>query len=184
MNIFLELILIGTGFISIIPVIYLFNTPKNMKYRCLKFLVNSTFLWSILIFVERISENVNIIYYAHMLGYPLKFLMASFMLCTIYNYIEKKLPKPIIITLAFLFLLEYGIAITNAQTKFILNITPAQVLSYDSLYSADNGPLFIVHLLFTYSILLISIIYLMMFLRKRKNITGPSCGCSRLRPEK
>lgn len=170
MNFILELILIGVGFLSLIPVIYLFNTPKNMKYRCLKFLVNSTFLWTVLIFVERISENSNIIYYSHMLGYPLKFLMASFLLCTISNYIEKKLPKLVIVLLSVLFVLEYGIAITNEKTKYILDLTPSQVISFDSLYTADNGKLFIIHLLLTYSVLLISIIYLTIFLRKKRSI--------------
>jgi diguanylate cyclase (GGDEF)-like protein len=171
MNIFLELILLGVGFLSIIPVIYLWNTPKNMKYRCLKFLVNATFTWTILIFIERISENTNIIYYAHILGYPLKFLMASFMFCTIFNYIEKKMPKWILASLSILFTAEFLVAVTNAQTKYILNLDPAGVITYDSLYTASNGPLFIFHLILTYSVLLISIVYMTLFLRKKRNIS-------------
>ncbi|MBN2605567.1 MAG: diguanylate cyclase [Bacilli bacterium] len=170
MNILLELILLGVGFLSLVPVIHLFNTSKDMKYRCLKFLVNATFVWTILIFIERISANMNIVYYAHMLGYPLKFLMSSFMLCTIYNYIEKKLPKSFIIILGIVFLIEYVIAITNAQSQLLVELVPGQVLTFDNLYTATKGTFFIVHLLLTYGVLLSSIIYLTAFLRTKRNI--------------
>ncbi|MBU1020518.1 MAG: hypothetical protein KJ847_04830, partial [Firmicutes bacterium] len=170
MHIILELVLVGVGFLSLVPVIHLFNTSKDMKYRCLKFLVNATFVWTVLIFMERISADMNIVYYAHMMGYPLKFLMSAFMLCTIYNYIEKKLPKTFIIILAIIFLGEYMVAITNAQTQFLLELTPTQVVSFDNLYTAINGPFFIVHLLLTYGVLLASITYLTLFLRTKRNI--------------
>ena len=58
MNMVLEMILIGVGFLSVIPVVFLFNTKKSMKYRCLKFLVNSTFVWTVLVFIERISGKL------------------------------------------------------------------------------------------------------------------------------
>ena len=141
-----------------------------MKYRCLKFLVNATFAWTVLIFIERFSSNLNIVYYAHMMGYPLKFLMSGFMLCTIFNYVENRLPKWIAISLGVVFALEYLLAVTNAQTRYILNITPTQMTSFISLYEANNGPLFIVHLIVTYLVLLIAITYLFLFLRKHKDV--------------
>ena len=170
MNMVLEMILIGVGFLSVIPVVFLFNTKKSMKYRCLKFLVNSTFVWTVLVFIERISENTNVIYYAHMLGYPLKFLMASFMLCTIFNYIDKKLHKGIVALLASVFLAEYILAVTNAQTQLLLALKPSEVISYESLYGAANGPIFMYHLILTYAVLLVAITYMLFFLSKRRNI--------------
>ena len=65
MEVVFNLLLIAAGFMSFVPVIQLLRTSKDMKYRCLKFLVNATFVWSVLIFVERFVSNVNIVYYAH-----------------------------------------------------------------------------------------------------------------------
>ena len=167
---FLNILLLVVGFISFIPVINLFNTSEEMKYRCLKFLMNATFMWTLLIFAEQFSTNVNIVYYAHMLGYPLKFLMAIFMMCTIYNYVEKKFPKWQIIGLGIVFVVEYLLAITNARTQFILELVPGDVVSFESLYDASTGPLFIYHLAAVYLLLVISIVYLAIFLTKHKEV--------------
>ena len=116
MEIILNLILIAVGFISFLPVINMLKSSKDMKYRCLMFLMNTTFVWTLLIYLERLSENVNVIYYAHILGYPIKFLLASFLFCTIYNYIERSFPKPLYYVLGVLFIVEFAFAITNNQT--------------------------------------------------------------------
>jgi len=166
----LNLLLIVAGFLSFIPVIQLFRTSKDMKYRCLKFLVNATFVWTLLIFVERFSGNLSIVYYAHMLGYPLKFLMSAFMLCTIFSYVGKKLPKVVLIVLGVLFVGEYIMAITNTHTLYLLELTVSEMTSYESLYEASNGSLFLLHLGLTYLVLFVAITYLGVFLRKNKDI--------------
>lgn len=170
MDIILNILIVVVGFLSFIPVMKLFNTPREMKYRCLKFLVNATFAWTVLIFVERFVDNASIIYYAHMLGYPLKFLMATFMLCTVYNYVESKMPKLLIYGLGVLFLVEYIVAITNGQTEWLLQLEVKDVSNFIDLYTAQNGVLFIYHLILTYLVLFAAIGYLGVFLRKRVHI--------------
>jgi len=170
MNDLLVLLLLASGFISFIPVVNMIKNSKDRKYRCLKFLMNATFLWTVLILIERISSSHVIVYYAHMLGYPLKFLVASFMLCTVFNYVEQKMSKPILWTLGIIFLVEYLVAITNSSTLFLLNISIGDVTSFNDLYTSSNGPLFIYHLLLTYFVLFASIIYLFYFLSKKKGI--------------
>ena len=170
MELILNLLLVVVGFLSFVPVNQLFNTQKSMKYRCLKFLVNATFAWTLLIFIERFSGNMNIVYYAHILGYPLKFLMSIFMLCTIFNYVEIKFPKWQIYILGVIFVIDYLVAITNSKTQFILKLVPEEMNSYKDLYSADHGQLFIIHLILTYAVLLVSIIFLTLFLSKHKEV--------------
>ena len=160
MDTVLIVVLMLVGFISFLPVVNLFNSSKDMKYRCLKFLMNTTFTWTLLIFVERLSSTKEIIYYAHMLGYPLKFLLTVFLLCTIYNYVEKKFPKILYFVLGALFLGEYVLAITNNQTQYLLKLTVNEVSTFKDLYTADNGMLFIVHLILTYSVVLLSIVFI------------------------
>lgn len=170
MNELLTLSLIVAGFVSFIPVVNMNRNNKDHKYRCLKFLMNATFLWTILIITERWSASSFIIYYAHMLGYPLKFLVAAFMLCTVFNYVEQKMPKPILWILGFLFLVDYVIAITNSSTQYLLNLRAADLTAFTDLYSSPNGPLFFYHLVATYLLLFISIVYLFYFLRKKSGI--------------
>ncbi len=166
----LIVLLLAAGFVSFIPVANLNRNSKDRKYRCLKFLMNATFVWTVLILLERISSSPVIIYYAHMLGYPLKFLVASFMLCTIFNYVEQKMPKPILWILGFFFLVEYVIAITNSSTLLLLELSLQDFTSFNDLYNSANGPLFIYHLILTYLVLFVSIAYLFYFLSKKKGI--------------
>ncbi len=96
MNIVSSLILLFTIVISIIPVIKMNATKDDYKYRCLKFLVNTAFLWTLITLSEKLITNMSIVYYLHMISYPIKFFVASFMVCTIINYTNKKVPKILI----------------------------------------------------------------------------------------
>lgn len=168
METILNLVLLAVGFLSFLPVIHLNKRTKDKQYVCLKYLMNTTFVWTVMMFVERISEKQAIIYYAHMLGYPIKFLLAVFLLCTIYNYIEKKFPKPIFYVFIGLFLVEYVIAITNNQTKYFLQIAVNDTNTFKDLYEASNGILFIYHLILTYVVVVSSVVFLVVFLKKKK----------------
>lgn len=163
-------ILMVVGFVSFLPVVSLYKSSKDMKYRCLKFLMNTTFAWTLLILVERLSSTKEVIYYAHMLGYPLKFLLSVFLLCTIYNYVEKKFPKILYYILGALFLGEYVLAITNNQTNFLLKLNLDEINSFKDLYTADKGSLFILHLVLTYTVVLTSIVFMVVFLSKNKGV--------------
>ena len=66
MNIILITILLFMGIISFIPVIKMNSTKEDTKYQCLKYLMNVTFVWTILIFIERLSPNITVSYYAHL----------------------------------------------------------------------------------------------------------------------
>ena len=166
----LSILLIAIAFLSFIPVVNMIKNNKDRKYRCLKFLMNSTFLWTVLILIERISSTPFIIYYAHMLAYPLKFLVAAFMMCTIFNYTERKMPKFSVIILGFIFVADYLIAITNSVSHFVLEISLDQVNSFTDLFTAQNGPLFIYHLIVTYLVLFIAIGYFFYFLTHNRGI--------------
>lgn len=170
MEVFLSIVLLLVGFVSFVPVIQMNKGSGDTKYKCLKYLMNTAFAWTILIFVERFSSNLNIVYYSHVLGYPIKFLLGAFMLCTIYNYVEKHLPKWILYVFGILFVAELIVAITNASTEFMLEIKPSEITSYESLYQATEGPIFIYHLILIYFILLIAIVTLFYFLQKNREV--------------
>ncbi len=170
MNTVLMITFILIGFLALIPVVNMRVTKNDTKYTCLKYLMNVSFVWTLLIFMEKLVPNTTIVYYSHLLGYPLKFLLAALMVCTIFNYIEMKMPKALFYILALLFALELVIALTNTWTLFFLELSLADMTSSIDLYAANKGILFIVHLILSYSFLLAAVIFLFAFLAKNKNV--------------
>jgi|GEM_PF-1169933 len=168
-------VLIGIGFLSFVPVIS-FNKQKGnknreiKKYGCLRYLINVGFVWTILIFLERLSGNMNVVYFVHVLGYPIKFLLVSLMVCTIFNYIEKTMPKTVIIALGIITILEVVLALTNISSQYLIEIGPSYMDSFEDLYTAQKGILYIYHLMISYFVLLLGIGYLFYFLAKHKNV--------------
>lgn len=169
MNELLLLLLVVVGFMSFIPVVNLFKSSREEKYRCLKLLMLTTFIWTVLIFVERISSVPFIVYHAHLLGYPMKFMVMVFSLCTIYDYVEEKLPKIVLAILMLLGLTEVVLAFTNPSTGWFVQLSLSEMTSFSDLYFLSKGPLYIYHLIFSYSVMLFAIIALFYYLIKKKD---------------
>ncbi|MDI6453678.1 GGDEF domain-containing protein [Peloplasma aerotolerans] len=170
MQILLEVILVLTAFISLIPVINMRKNRGDLKYSCLKVLIYSTFIWTILIILERLSTHSFIIYYAGMLGYTLRLLFAVLMLCTIFQYVGKKVPKPMMMTLGFLVLIDLGLALTNSSTGWLLELSRTELVSFNDLYTSNYGALFVYHMVVSYIIAISAIVLLFVFLGKQKGI--------------
>ncbi|XMB86106.1 diguanylate cyclase [Mycoplasmatota bacterium WC44] len=170
MNLSISLILITLGFVSFIPVKNLYGYRNDNRYRCLKYLINTTFLWTILIFLERILENVEMVYYIHLMGYPLKLLLSAFMFCTIMNYIGRKIPKIIYIVFFLLFTIDLMFSITNNQSQLMLDLTIGEITTKYDVFSAINGPLFIYHVVIAYSILLGAVGILYYHVSRNRNV--------------
>lgn len=170
MNTFLEILLIITAFISVIPVVKLSKNQHDKKYLCLKFLIYIAAFWTVLIFIERTITNMTVVYYIHLLGLPTKFLLASLMLCTIFQYIDKVLPKWLLGLLGFIFLGELVIVMFNNSTLWFIDLALSNLTSFEGLYDANHGPLFIIHLILSYAVLLIAIIYMFVFLTKHRGL--------------
>lgn len=163
-----EILLIFTAFLSLVPVVKISRNRKDDKYFCLKVLIYTMFAWTILIILERVSSSTWLIYYAGMLGYPLRLSFSILMLCTIFQYVDKKLPKVIFIILGLVLITDFVFAITNSQTLLFLELSQTDLTSFNQLYTADKGPLFIYHLMISYFVALSAIVLLFVFLAKQK----------------
>ena len=168
MQAFLEVLLILTAFLSVIPVVNMFRN-SDKKYNCLKFLIYSAAFWTILIFVERTTTSAFVSYYANMLGYPVKFLLAAFTMCTIFQYVGVKIPKYLLYMFCVIFTVELVIAITNSTTTWFLDLSLTQFDSFNDLYTASKGVLFLPHLLFIYITVLTAIGFMFSFLAKHRD---------------
>lgn len=165
-----ELSLILAAFLSLIPVVNMYKNRHDQKYNCLKVLIYSAFIWTILMIVERISTMTIIVYYANMIGYPMRLWLASLMLCTIYQYADKKFPDGLKISLGILVLIDLGIALTNSWTQYFLALSSDQLITFNDLYTAIQGPLFVYHLIISYSVALVAIAFLFSFLAKKRGM--------------
>jgi diguanylate cyclase (GGDEF)-like protein len=163
-------VLLGVAVLSILPVLSLNSAHEDKKYKCLKYLINVAFVWTLLIFIQLLSNSMVVVYYAYILGFPLKFLLASLMVCTLLNYIEKKVYKGLIYAFYGLLSIEFVIALTNNFTGFFIEGTIGDFNSLEMLTQWNHGPLFIYHLIISYSILIVGIGYLFICLRKNRSI--------------
>ncbi len=170
MQTILEILLVMAVFLSIIPVIKMLKNRNDRNYGCLKILIFSTFFWTILIVLERISTNTFIIYYSGMLGFVLRLLFAILMLCTIYQYVGKVFPKYLILLFSSLIFVDLIIALTNSQTLWFLELKRSELITFNDLYQSNYGSLFIFHLLLSYMIAISAIVLLFVFLSKKRGI--------------
>ncbi len=170
MELVLMLILIAVAALSFVPVIKMNGVRDDFKYQCLRYLVNAAFAWTVLVCLERTVDNMQIVYYVHMLGYPMKFLLAAFTICTITDYTESKMPKWLTIILIVGFVVELTNAFTNQMTHFLLNIDVANITSLEILYAAPKGWYFVYHLVVLYCMLLFSVAYLFYFFYKHRDV--------------
>ena len=170
MQLIFEIIFVLVAFLSLIPVINMFRNRKDKKYTYLKVLIYTTFFWTLLVSLERVSTNTFILYYAGMIGFTLRLLFSILMLGTIYQYVDMKQPKFVKYNLLGVFLVDLGIALTNNYTGWFLKLTRSELVTFNDLYSADYGILFIYHLLVSYIIAITSVLLLFLFLKKQKGI--------------
>ena len=169
MQIIFEIVLILTALLSFIPVIKMMRNHNDRKYGCLRALISATLFWTILILLERISSSRWIVYYAAMMGFPMRLLLATLMLCTIHQYVEKKMPRVLVIILAILVFVDIVIALSNSQTQYFVKLSFSEFSSFLELYQADYGSLFLYHLVISYVVAIFSIVLLFVFLAKQKS---------------
>ncbi len=165
-----EILLVITAFLSVIPFVRISMNRGDNKYECLKYLIYTSVVWTLLIFIERTLTDLTIVYYTHMLGFPIKFLLSFLMFCTIFQYVEKKIPNIVLFLSGFIFIADLIFALTNTETQLILKLSISDITSFSDLYFASYGVVFIFHLLASYLILTIAVIFLFVFLAKQKEI--------------
>lgn len=103
-----------------------------------------------------------------MLGYPVKFLLAAFTMCTILQYIGVKLPRYLLYLFTIIFAVDFVIAITNSTTGWFLELNLSQFNTFNDLYTASKGVLFIFHLVIIYVTAVTAITFMFIFLAKHR----------------
>ena len=166
----LEVLLIFIIFLSTVPFVQMFKNRNDSKYACLRFLIYLSFIWTILIVIERLISYTQVVYYAGMLGFPIRLGFSFLIMCTIFQYVEMKLPKLAIYGMILFTIADFAIAITNSKTGWFLDLSVNELNTYQNLYDAFYGPLFVYHLVLSYMVALSAIVLLFVFLAKRRSV--------------
>jgi diguanylate cyclase (GGDEF)-like protein len=93
------------------------------------------------------------------------------MVCTIFNYIDIKIPKFVFGIFITGVIAEVVLVITNISNQLLLKTSPSQINQFRDLYDASKGSAFYIHLFAIYGMLLVAIGYFMLFLVKHRDTT-------------
>jgi len=144
--------------LSILPLamLDLFNVSK--KYTYFKYLSIFLLVWTLITGLRYVVNNPYVVYYTSLTVYPLLYLLTVTIFIAILNFLEKKIPKLLLIFFAIFLILDIAISYTNDIHQLMLKIVFSQDLTYTMVGSADHGIFFYIHTGVCYLILFFSLI--------------------------
>ncbi|MFW5888935.1 MAG: diguanylate cyclase domain-containing protein [Bacillota bacterium] len=157
MNIYLWLIYIIIGIISLLPItrIDLFSVSK--KYTYFKYLSIFLFIWTILLGLRFVIDNSFTFYYLTLSVYPLLFIITSLTFMAIMTYLEKPVPEFLKYIFLVFLLVELVISYTNNFHGLMLEIYLENSLTKEQILSSNPGTFFYIHIVVCYLLLLVSL---------------------------
>ncbi|MFH5882038.1 diguanylate cyclase domain-containing protein [Liberiplasma polymorphum] len=157
---------VAIGFLSLVPVIRLYQYKSYKRYKYLRYFATGIFVWTILSFLIHLMENMQIVYFISLLVYPNLFLTSYFGLETIQSFVNKKTPKIIQISAIGFFVVNFIIAITNPFHYLFIKLGPSDASTKVELFASESGLFFYIHTYVSYLIILVVILKLLFHLRK------------------
>ncbi len=154
MNVFLWLIFIIVAVISILPLarLKIFNVSK--KYQRFKYLSMLLALWSAITLLRFVVIEPYVLYYLSLAIYPLLFIITSVLFLALLRYLEKPILKIYKWFIGIFFLAEVGISFTNVKHQLMVEVLPNANLVISDYIDMPHGPLFFVHTVVCYLMLL------------------------------
>ena len=161
--------LVLIGFLSFIPVLKLYQYKQHVKYRMLRYYVNSIFLWTILTFLLHLTDNLTVVYYLVLLTFPLVFVILCFGFETIQQLFGKKTHKLLIVFAIAFFTLNLFMSLTNEFHLLVKTVPLADIIDKETALAPNFGMFFFVHTAVSYLIVFTVVIKLLIEIPK---ITG------------
>lgn len=166
MTIIQTITLIAFGFISVVPVLRLFQYKEHKKYESLRYFVSVVFLWTLLQFIFYLIDDIALIYFIKFLTYPIIFLIVYLGYETIQSFIGKTTPKWFRMIAISYFVFSLVIALTNPIHREFLKLSIDDVSSQSDFLYADIGFWFIIHMAVSYVLVIYLMTKLIIHLRK------------------
>lgn len=149
-----RLLLLIVAFVSLIPLIHLQKLKASRDFKNLRIVTMLVFVWSMNMIIKYLVENTFIIYLMFLMVYPLIFLTIVYFMKTVFHYFNIRLPKGIEYSLFFYVVLIAIFAFSNDVHGLFLAISYQPTLVLDDILYASPEPLYFIHLVMSYGLLL------------------------------
>jgi len=150
-------VLVVASVISFIPAVHLASYAGSERFTNLRRFAFLIALWSIVLLVNPITPQIAFSYYLHVLRFPLIFAIVYYCYKTITSYVGATAPKGIDIFAATFFVANFTIALTNNLHLWFLDLSLAEIATFDDILFAAVGPFFYVHAFLSYGFLVYAV---------------------------
>lgn len=174
MNTYLWILFYIFAIISFIPVVKLQEVKSNKSYRKLWYLSISVFLWTLVIAFRFVATTPFFIYYASLLTYPIIAVITYFIHVTIKHYIHKKPTVYFHYIFITFIILNLLISLSNPWHQLMLKLPLDASLTLETFQQSTYGPLFYVHAVVCYIVLMLGFVKLLIYVRHegKKNLNS------------
>ncbi len=162
---FQVVMMVLAAMLSLVPVVELYRQKQNHRFQHLSVMMTLVFVWSLNMLIKYLISDLVIAYYLHLMVYPMIFLLTYYLLKTIYAYTKQAAPKWLHPVVVIVFLIHLSITFSNDLHRLMLPFTSAEVTSQSQLMDSYAAPLFIVHMLISYVLVLYSVIKFLIYYR-------------------
>lgn len=166
MNLFLWLLFIVVAIVSFAPLAYLKVFDANKRYHTFKYVSILLALWTVQTWLRLVVTNPYLIYYLGLNLYPLVMAIVSLLLVALLNYLGRP-PKAAVKWFLFAMVVaDLVISNTNVWHHWMWQLDPSPTLTYLDTINAQNGPVFMIHTVANYVLLVYIVILLVNHLYK------------------
>jgi diguanylate cyclase (GGDEF)-like protein len=160
MSIFLWVIYIAIGILSLLPIVRIDLFSVSKKYKYFKYVSIALFIWTLIIGLTFVINNPVVLYPMLMIKYPLIYFATALAFISLLHYLEMEVKKPIIWILFSFLAVNIAMALTNQWHGLYLDVSFSSSLTADMILSAEPGRFFYIHTVFSYVLLFITVAFI------------------------
>ncbi|XMB72655.1 diguanylate cyclase [Mycoplasmatota bacterium WC30] len=168
MSLFLWLLFIFVGVISILPLARLDMFNINKRYSHFKYITIYLSIWTMITLLRYVISNTTALYYLSLAIYPLIFMITAQLFIAILKYLEKPVYKIYKWIIGVFLIADMAVSYSNVKHQLMLELLPSSNLVFSDFNNVAHGPLFFVHTIVCYLLLLVAII--LIFHKLYKNL--------------
>ncbi len=159
------IMMVFAAMLSVIPVVELYHQKKEHRFPYLSVMMTLVFLWSLNMLIKHMISDLTVAYYLHLILFSLIYLLTYYLLRTIYGYIEQSPPKWLHPLAIIIFIIHLSISLTNEIHQWMLPFGAADIVDQSQLMETHMGPIFLIHVLLSYGLVLFSVIKFLQYYR-------------------
>jgi diguanylate cyclase (GGDEF)-like protein len=159
MSIFLWVIYIAIGILSLLPIVRIDLFSVSKKYKYFKYVSIALFIWTLITGLTFVISNPLVLYPMLLLKYPLIYFATALAFIAFLYYLEMEVKTSVLWILYSFLAINIVMALTNQWHGLYLDVSYSSSLTADMIMNADPGHFFYIHTVFSYILLFIILFY-------------------------